>query len=713
MSGPFFFTTLVPILRYTHMSPVRLLTCIYCVVFGTGVSLMAAPSSVTDSLQGRLAHTSDPRERVQLLLNLKDLNEDTHLNLPYSIQLFREAAAIRDTYAMSVSIIPILSRYSIYTEKKDTLRYYLQALRDLTPGTPEEGADAYAEMCIGFYRLGHQYDLAENLRLAHEVYDWSNTPPEEPENIYQRTKRLFLRGYANITLCYYEGGNRRAYIPQTDTWREAYELTRQMPNLNIRRCFANIIYYVLSGAYNQSYRHDDQVALTNDQIALLDRYYSADSILGRRPYLYKDNSYVRPYQQLLQCALNIRRNDYAALYFNEFRSRMLAAEGENLLRNKSYLYEMGYLWKANTDAYAESIQYSDSLIRLIESGKGYFSMLPNKVYQAYRDRSILLTKAKRYPEAFEAFEHTMQVQDSILTAERRERLETIRRQHDLDKRKLTETRALIRNRAATSLSIVVIVLLMSGTGIYLLRSLLHNRRLKADILRHSRKAQESEHMKSVFVNTICRGIGPAFDAIDTAASRLMLSDIGATERNACCESIRVNADLLLSALDNMLEAANLDSLTEALRLEETNIDEVCRAELLAASRLSCNPGVAFTIEAPENPATVRTHAKYFSFVVRALLDNARKFTREGAVTLRYEIDPRRNELRVTVTDTGCGIPPAKRNDIFGLPSDDSKATPGLSLALCRLIARHLSGNISLDEAYTAGARFIFTIPAKP
>lgn len=102
----------------------------------------------------------------------------------------------------------------------------------------------------------------------------------------------------------------------------------------------------------------------------------------------------------MQCALNIRRNDYAARYFNEFRSRMLAAEGENLLRNKSYLYEMGYLWKANTGAYAESIQYSDSLIRLIESGKGYFSMLPNKVYQAYRDRSILLTKAKRYPGGF-------------------------------------------------------------------------------------------------------------------------------------------------------------------------------------------------------------------------------------------------------------------------------------------------------------------------
>ena len=306
-----------------------------------------------------------------------------------------------------------------------------------------------------------------------------------------------------------------------------------------------------------------------------------------------------------------------------------------------------------------SIQYSDSLIRLIESGKGYFSMLPNKVYQAYRDRSILLTKAKRYSEAFEAFEHTMQVQDSILTAERRERLETLRRQHDLDKRKLAETRALIRNRAATSLSIVVIVLLMSGTGIYLLRSLLRNRRLKADILRHSRKAQESEHMKSVFVNTICRGIGPAFDAIDTAASRLMLSDIDAAERNTCCDSIRVNADLLLSALDNMLEAANLDSLTEALRLEETNIDEVCRAELLAASRLS-NPRWPFTMS---RTATVRTHEKYFSF--RALPDNARQIHPGRLRHARYEIDPRRTELRVMVTDN-----PACKTRIFGLPSDD-------------------------------------------
>lgn len=694
------------------MSLARPILMLCCALFGAVTFAAATPQSVTDSLQYRLAHTADPHERVQLLLDLKDLNEETNLNLPYSIQLFREATAIRDTYAMTAAIIPIMSRYATYDEKQDSLQYYIRMLRELTPGTPEEGIDSYAEMSLDFYRLRHVYGLEKDLARAHAMVDWCEQRAREPETVYERTKRLVLLGHANLRIDYYEKGVKRAYVPQIDAWREAWEQTRQMPNLNVRRAFANIIYFGLSSAYNQAYRYDDQVALTNEFIALYDQYYANTRALGRRTYLYPDNSYVRPYQQLMRCALNIGRNDLAEEYFDEFRRRMLSAKGENLMRNKSYLYELGYLWKANVDEFDESIQYSDSLIRLIESGKGYFRMLPTKIQQAYRDRSVLLAKAERYEEAFVAFEHTLRVQDSIFATERRERMETIRLRHDMDKLKLAETRAVIRTRAIASVSFVVILLLMGGTGIYLLRALLHNRRLKSDILRHSRKAQESEHMKSTFVNTICRGIGPPFNAIDSAAYRLMLADIGPQERSESLEAVHRNTETLLSALDNMLEAANLDSLTDSLRLEATDIDEVCRAELLAASRLPHAEEVSYVIDAPGTPCIVRTHAKYFSFVVRALLDNARKFTQRGNVTLRYEIATSHNELRVSVTDTGCGIPPEQHDSIFRSISD-SEATPGLSLALCRLIAGHLSGSIRLDKSYTAGARFIFTIPLEP
>lgn len=668
---------------------------------------------VSDSLQHVLAYTADPGKRVELLLDLKDLNEDSNLNLAYSIQLFREAAAIRDTYAMTAATVPILVQYAPYPEKTDSLNYYVRELRELTPGTPEEGMDAYAEMSISYYRLNSEYDEEKALRLAHEIDAWCNDDSAHRDNIYHRVKRLLLKGHAGITIGYYEKGIKSAYIPQTKIWEEAYELTRQMPELLVRKNFANLVYFLLSGAYNQARDYDNQVRLTTDYIALIDSYYAMEDQLQRRPYLYRDNSYVNPYRQLIRCSINIERDDLLEKNFAEFRDRMLNAEGENLVRNKTYVYELGYLWNGIRGHYDQSILYCDSLLTMIDQGKGYFRMNPSKIYQVNRDRSVMLYRAGRYDESYDSYERTAAVQDSIFSAERRERSETIRRRHDMDRLKLAETHALIRNRAAVIFSFVAIGILLIGTGVYFTVALRRNRRLQADIARHNRKAKESEHMKSIFISTICRGIGQPLDTLDQTAQKLMLADTGMETRLEMLGSIRENTDLLLSTLDNMLEAANLDSLTDQLQLEETDIDELCRAELLTASRLQHGSEVEYRIETPGTRCIVRTHAQYFSFVVRALLDNAAKFTSSGSITLRYETDPAANMLQVSVTDTGCGIAPERQAEIFRPLADGPVASRGLSLSLCRIIAEHLRGSIRLDSAYSAGARFIFTIPLKP
>lgn len=102
-----------------------------------------------------------------------------------------------------------------------------------------------------------------------------------------------------MTIGYYEKGIRYAFVPQTEIWEEAFELTRQMPGMVVRHNFSNLVYYVLSGAYNQSKSYDKQVKLTADYIDLLDSYYAAEDRLGRRPWLYRDNSYVNPFRQLI------------------------------------------------------------------------------------------------------------------------------------------------------------------------------------------------------------------------------------------------------------------------------------------------------------------------------------------------------------------------------------------------------------------------------
>lgn len=682
-----------------------------CLILSTAAA--HAQPSLSDSLQQELARTTEPERRIALLLDLKDLNEDTPLNLSYSIRLFREATAQRDTYAMTVAIVPMLVRYANYPEKRDSLEYCVRTLARLTPGTAAEGMDCYARMSLGYYRLDGQYDTQKVLAMAHRINAACDRAAEGPETRYEKAARLLLKGYAKMYIDYHERHVSPAMVPQIGYWTEAYALARQMPHPIVRKNFCNIIYYVLSGAYNQDRRYEEQVRLTDDYIGVLDDYYAEETRLGRRPYLYRDNSYVNPYRQLVGCAINIGRRDYAAKHFEQFRQRMSRASGATLERNRSYLYELGYLMHKNFRDYDAAIRYNDSLIAQIRAGRSYFRAQPRKITKVYRDRALLLENAGRYDEAYAAYELAAAVQDSVHGAERDARAATVLRSRQIEQSKLAQTHAMIRNRAVALLSLLAIGALLAATGVYFFRALRHNRRLKSDIQRHNRKAQESERMKSNFVNTICRGIRPPFDALDAATMRLQIAGTDAAERTEHLEAIRRNTAQLISTLDNMLEAANLDSLTEGLHFERTDIDELCRAELLLAERQGRSEGIEYLVDAPEAPCTVRTHPKYFAFVVRALLDNACKFTRQGRITVSYRADTARNELRVEVTDTGCGIAPERRGEIFRPLAESTEATGGLSLALCRLIARHLSGTIRLDDTYTGGARFIFTIPLEP
>lgn len=152
------------------------------------------------------------------------------------------------------------------------------------------------------------------------------------------------------------------------------------------------------------------------------------------------------------------------MHFKQFRRRMTNADGENLLRNKTYLYELGYLWKGIRGDYAQSILYCDSLITMIGQGKGYFRMNPSKIYQVHRRPEPVLARAGRYEESYAAYERTREIQDSIFNAGQLERSETIRLRHDMDRLKLAETRAVIRNRTAALISFIAFGILLLGTA---------------------------------------------------------------------------------------------------------------------------------------------------------------------------------------------------------------------------------------------------------
>jgi two-component system, sensor histidine kinase and response regulator len=110
----------------------------------------------------------------------------------------------------------------------------------------------------------------------------------------------------------------------------------------------------------------------------------------------------------------------------------------------------------------------------------------------------------------------------------------------------------------------------------------------------------------------------------------------------------------------------------------------------------------------------------FRQVLTNLVGNAFKFTHEGEVVLKVEalpapdVAPGHVHLRVTVRDTGIGIPKDQQGKLFQAFTQADSSTSrqyggtGLGLAISRRLARLMGGDLTVESAPGAGTSFFFT-----
>lgn len=99
-----------------------------------------------------------------------------------------------------------------------------------------------------------------------------------------------------------------------------------------------------------------------------------------------------------------------------------------------------------------------------------------------------------------------------------------------------------------------------------------------------------------------------------------------------------------------------------------------------------------------------------------LLSNAFKFTPAGG-TVTVELQFKGGQIRLSVTDTGCGIAPEKMDTLFDRNRRSEKMEPvphglGLGLPLCQCIARRQGGMLLAESRKGEGSRFTLILPDK-
>lgn len=230
------------------------------------------------------------------------------------------------------------------------------------------------------------------------------------------------------------------------------------------------------------------------------------------------------------------------------------------------------------------------------------------------------------------------------------------------------------------------------------------------------KAQESDQLKTAFLNNISHEIRTPFNGILGFLSLINEKDITSEEREQYIDIINMSADRLLNTINDIVEISTIQAkqtkvlkaityisnLTERLFEKHKPEAEKKGLKLLLNHQYLDHDGCFYTDE-----------GKLFS-VLTNLINNAIKFTKSGFVEFGYEKSG--DNVKFYVKDTGVGIHDNKKHAIFErfMQGDVSNTREfegsGLGLSIAKAYVELLDGTIWLESNPGKGTIFYVEIP---
>ena len=318
---------------------------------------------------------------------------------------------------------------------------------------------------------------------------------------------------------------------------------------------------------------------------------------------------------------------------------------------------------------------------------------------------ILLEKAGRWKDAFLALKEQTASEDSIDNVVLINSMKGIR-----DELVLYE--AYRQNHRTKMIGLTAALALMSLLIFALFYIVQSRRKHMKELQKAYRRATESEKMKAAFIQNVSHEVRTPLNIISGFSQVIADPELtdSVEERQHMSEMMQKSAHQITSLIDEIIGLSLIES-TEKMRREDTPCINRLLNDFQRDYQDLARKGVSVKVETTlADDFTIKTNENMLKRIITALMENAVKYTEEGCITLKASADEK--QLRVTIEDTGCGIPADQAENIFGrfVKLDSFKEGIGLGLPLSRKLAEQLDGNVILDTKYTQGARFIVTLP---
>ena len=653
----------------------------------------------TDSLLTLLPKTPDAADRGRIYVQLADLSGDSlELAAPYWEAALAEAHKAGDTYGCKDALDFLVRKFA----DRDTRRAekYIALSDSILPGSRHA---LFRSSLYAYYLWKQMNDnnSIETVTRALEELKGKNYDRLTPE---ERIEWEFLTGlaidFSSVTTEAYD--NIAKAIPYVE---RALENLRKYP-LEERLHLEKICHDELSDLYMlcKDKRAEEQIGQCID----LHRKWLAMDDRFERPHRDTTGYMMRAYAKMVYLRDLISRdklNEYYQKCIGLARARGDMAE----------IYSTSARYYQCTGDYERAVAYIDSTITAYKS-KGIKADLS----PIYATQSYLYEKMGDYKNALKAVRTTNNIRFNERVEEAQSSLAEMQTLFEVGRLEFEKSRLTGRIRFIALLAGGILVLLLIGWSVYqyvMVRQLKQIRRQLTDaneeITRQSRRAMESEKMKTAFINSMCHEIRTPLNAINGFSDLLLEGDHDHDTRREFREQIWASTTALTTLLENMLELSRLVSSEEPLPLAETDLGLLCAERLQIQRELSQNPSVEYVLKGGgRGTCVIPTNETYMTRVIDNLLQNAAKFTAAGSVTVCCDKDDRTRKLRIRVTDTGIGIAPDKQEWVFDrfTKVDSFKPGSGIGLYLCRLIVTRLGGAIRVCPDYRAGCCIEITLP---
>ena len=321
--------------------------------------------------------------------------------------------------------------------------------------------------------------------------------------------------------------------------------------------------------------------------------------------------------------------------------------------------------------------------------------------------TMIYEKAGRWKEAYHALRKSSIANDSVNNVALANSMMGIRDQLAINEMENKSTRTRI---IALSIGIVLLGLLVMAL-VYIVFS---RRRHIKQLNKAYHKALESEKMKSAFIQNVSHEVRTPLNIISGFSQVIADPELTETmeERQHMAEMMQKSASQITNLIDEIIGLSLIETTDKINKDDTIQVNSVLRAVINDYQGKVSNETEMKMDSQLHDEFTILTNKNMFARIISALVENAVKYTADGQITLKASSDSQ--NLRISVEDTGIGVPAQEAENIFGrfVKLDSFKEGIGLGLPLSRKLAEQLGGTVALDTSYTNGARFIVTLPKK-